>query len=73
MNNKVRIIISLIGTIIILLAFIIDRFYIKENFTPYINGIVRPHIRNFRRNVENFSGDTNSLLKTVIRKSGLYY
>lgn len=73
MNNKVCILFSLIGTAIFLLAFIIDRFYIKENFTPYVNGMVRPHIRNVRINVENFSGDTNFLLKKVIRKSGLYY
>ncbi len=45
----------------------------KENFTPYINGIVRPHIRNVRRHAENFSDDTNSFFRKMIRKSGLYY
>ena len=47
--------------------------YKKENFTPYINGIVRPHIRNVRRHVENYSDDTNSFFRKMIRKSGLYY
>jgi len=45
----------------------------KENFTPRINGIVRPHIRNIRKQAESFSDDTNSFFRKMIRKSGLYY
>ena len=73
MDNKVRILISLIATIIFFSAFVLDKFYKQENFTPYINGIVRPHIRNVRRHAENFSDDTNSFFRKMIRKSGLYY
>ena len=73
MNNKVRVIISLIATIIFFTAFVFDKFYKKENFTPYINGIVRPHIRNVKKNVESFSDDTNTFFRKMIRKSGLYY
>ena len=80
MENRLRICISLVATIIFFTGFILSKFYYddsdndnKENFTPRINGIVRPHIRNVRRHAENFSDDTNSFFRKMIRKSGLYY
>lgn len=74
LDMSISLLVSIISSIIFFITYFLEHiFYKKENFTPYINGIVRPHIRNVRRHAENFSDDTNSFFRKMIRKSGLYY
>ncbi len=77
MISKFRLAITLTALTFILVARILKYIYWdnnkKENFTPYINGIVRPHFRNVRLRAENLTKDTNGFFRKMIRKSGLYY
>lgn len=77
MNNKVKLIFLLIVITIFFIAFNLYNINIninnKENFTPYINGLVRPHIRNVQKYSDSFSNNTNTFFRKMIRKSGLYY
>jgi hypothetical protein len=76
MINKFKLAIIFIVLTLIISARLLEFIYWdnkKENFTPYINGVVRPHFRNARTKVENLSTDTNSFFRKMIRKSGLYY
>jgi len=80
---SISLILSIIASIIFFIIYFLEhiiynkKYYNdinnKENFTPRINGIVRPHIRNIRKQAESFSDDTNSFFRKMIRKSGLYY
>jgi hypothetical protein len=77
MLNKFRLGITIIVLTLIISARILEYIYWdnnkKENFTPYLNGLVRPHFRNARMRAENLTKDTNGFFRKMIRKSGLYY
>lgn len=77
MLNKIRLGMTLIIVTLLVLARILEYIYWdnnkKENFTPYLNGLVRPHFRNARIRGENLTKDTNGFFRKMIRKSGLYY
>lgn len=77
MLNKFRLGITIIVLTLLISARILEYIYWdnnkKENFTPYLNGLVRPEIRNIEKKVESFTNNTNSFFRKMIRKSGLYY
>ena len=76
MISKIRLGVTIIALTFILVARILEYIYWnnkKENFTPYINGIVRPHFRNVRLKAEQLSNNTNGFFRTMLRKSGMYY
>jgi hypothetical protein len=77
MLNKFRLGITIIVLTLIISARILEYIYWdndkKENFTPYLNGLVRPEIRNIEKKVESFTNNTNGFFRKMIRKSGLYY
>jgi hypothetical protein len=77
MLNKIRLGMILTIVTLLVLARILEYIYWdnnkKENFTPYLNGLVRPHFRNARIRAENLTKDTNGFFRKMIRKSGLYY
>ncbi len=77
MLNKIRLGMTLTIVTLLVLARILEYIYWdnnkKENFTPYLNGLVRPHFRNARIRAENLTKDTNGFFRKMIRKSGLYY
>jgi hypothetical protein len=76
---KFRLLVSLIASMFFFIGFILEHIiynkflYAKEpdvlieNFTPRINGFVRPHIRTARIKMEELTEDTNTFFNRIIR------